>query len=238
MTDRKRYCYFFWALLASLTSFCLMCISIATNYWIISEPTKNSTIEKLASGKVYFGLLRGYKVFDSGFGTKGRDESINVVDYIKTESLYPLGLWVLILALAIIVVIFNIVSTALCLLNLLTKPFRTEQGPIGVTIVNLVSSLLTLVCVIVFVVIYSSYLSASVLTREELKKNWISDGKTSLGWSFYLLVGALMTQMTTMALAIAAAAGDFGALHDSTMGSCCCRKDFNPEVNMHDVMIY
>ena len=67
-------------------------------------------------------------MFDSGFGTKGRESAISVLSYIRDESLFPFGFWVVILILAIVVVILNISSTALCLLNLLTKPFRTAQG--------------------------------------------------------------------------------------------------------------
>ena len=67
-------------------------------------------------------------MFDSGFGTKGRESAISVLAYIREENLFPFALWVVVVVVAVVVVVLNISSTALCLLNLLTKPFRTSQG--------------------------------------------------------------------------------------------------------------
>ena len=65
--SRKRLCYFFWGLFTSFTSFCLICVSLATNYWVQSEPTKNSTLQVQGpsanggKGFIHFGLFRVQK---------------------------------------------------------------------------------------------------------------------------------------------------------------------------------
>lgn len=249
--SRKRICYFLFGLISSVVSFCLICVSLATNYWVQSEPYKNSSVQDISAitkgkGFLHFGLFRGSKVFDSGFGTKDRDSPISVLTYINEEALFPFALWIIIILIAVVVVILNISSTALCLLNLLTKPFRTEQGPIGVCLINIVSLLLTLLCVGLSVGVFAGWLSQNVLTKTERSKFWLSVGETRLQWSFWLLPAAAAAQLISLLCAAAAgglcAAGGGENGGESELKLCCCcgcgRKDRDAAVNMHDVMIY
>ena len=59
---RKRFCYFLLGFLMSFVSFCLICVSLATNYWVQSIPYKNSTLYGPSANKgkgfIHFGLFR------------------------------------------------------------------------------------------------------------------------------------------------------------------------------------
>ena len=75
--SRKRICYFLFGLISSVVSFCLICVSLATNYWVQSEPYKNSSVQDISAitkgkGFLHFGLFR---VSESCW--TGMDQTIN-----------------------------------------------------------------------------------------------------------------------------------------------------------------
>ena len=119
---------------------------------------------------------------------------------------------------------------------LLLRPL-ISSGPIGICLINVISLLLTIVTIALYAAIFTGWLSKNVLTQVERDKLWLSGGDaTSLQWSFWLLPAAGAAQLLAL-IFVAVAAKDEGA-GDHARRCCCFKNDENPDVNMHDVMIY
>ena len=109
----------------------------------------------------------------------------------------------------------------------------------------MVSLLLTIILIALYLAVFAAWLSQDILTKVERDKFWISKDVTFLQWSFWLLPAAAAAQLLALVAVAAAAGGVCGAAEGNDaaeMKFCCCcccgKKDYNAEVNMHDVMIY
>ncbi|XP_064603651.1 clarin-3-like isoform X2 [Liolophura sinensis] len=165
----------------------LITAALATDYWVVSQPTlelKNET----NTGSVNFGLFHGNQNLNY---LGARPKEIWVKDYALTYGMFDYGLWVGTIVMAALGIAWGLIAFGFGCFNVLSHPIETITGPVGLYVWNAIAAFFTLLCVILYTVLYYQDLKVNILLEVDLENQWVSKGTTP-GYSFWLVVGATL----------------------------------------------
>ncbi|CAJ0609684.1 unnamed protein product [Cylicocyclus nassatus] len=180
----------FLALIFYLVSLSLVVCSLFTEHWVVSNVTYENRVSTKQS-KVNSGLLSGIRQIDWGFGV--RYMPFSVLSEIQDDvSFYSRILWIFILFFIAIGILWISVGIITSLLSSFNAKENTIAGPIGTYLWSSLALLsLTASCVI-FYIQYHSTMQGSLLTPEQVQAGYSTKGQVKLGFSFYMMLGAIV----------------------------------------------
>ncbi|XP_013783839.1 clarin-2-like [Limulus polyphemus] len=182
------------------TSLAFLAASFATQSWIEAEPIRtgfnlNSTSlegdDKKFVGKINFGLFKGEKILDYGFGP--RKSQI----WIKTElqenpTLMKFGLWLFTIICVALSMLFGLVGAVFAVINTVIVPVELITGMMGLYLWNCIGAITSLAAILSWVAQYYLKLQKNVMTEEEIRVQWTSEGQARFGSSFWFVIVALI----------------------------------------------
>ncbi|XP_067136624.1 clarin-3-like isoform X2 [Centruroides vittatus] len=173
----------------------LLSVSLATEEWLNSKPiierdVINRTSVRKFEGELHFGLFSGKKNLNFGFGD--RLSNIIIKTILKEDPpMIIYGLWLFTVLSVALSMLFGLVGAIFAVINSVTTPVELITGILGLYLWNGMGALFSLGAVISWILQFYLKLSKNVMTKEELKLKWNSDGRSSFGYSFILVIVAL-----------------------------------------------
>ncbi|KAL7635423.1 UNVERIFIED_CONTAM: hypothetical protein RMT77_014492 [Armadillidium vulgare] len=180
----------------------LMAASLGTQFWfqadaVQKDSTTNFTrIRPEASGTIHFGLFKGQKNLNWGIG-----ERLNKfdVDGKMVSEVMSYELWVATISLLCGALLFAVVGSIFAVINTATTPIEVITGVPGLYIWNGCAAVLGLACVTCWGVQYTLYLTSNVLVEDSVQ-GWTTKGKQHLGYSYWLVVVAVVIHIANCIL--------------------------------------
>lgn len=176
----------------------LLLVSLTTNYWVQASPKRNNTSESF--GYVNFGLFFGNRDLNVGYGD--RNQAVNVYTFITSEEdIMSFWLW-LVTALG---TGFGLLSCAIAAIASVIKAASAskKRGTMVLLFVSNISSASSqIIAFICWVIQFYQYLTHNVLPKEKQKDKWYSKGTASFGFSFYMLVLAILVVFMNVVILI------------------------------------
>lgn len=138
------------------------------------------------------------------FTSKSREEGENelldilqmnatVKDTLKNDpSLMIYGLWLFTILSVGLSMLFGLVGGIFAIVNSVTTPVEAIVGILGLYLWNGMGALFSLTAIISWVVQYYLKLKVNIMSKEELTFDWDSKDRTNFGYSFYLVIVALV----------------------------------------------
>lgn len=122
-----------------------------------------------------------------------RGEAIN-------ESLMLFSLWVVTVASMALAGMFSFVGAVFSIANLFRASVEVVTGILGLYLWSGCSALFSIVALLSWLVHYFTKFRKNVMTVEELQQHWISEYRSCMGYSFYLVVGAFLLILLNLGL--------------------------------------
>lgn len=142
-----------------------------------------------STGHVNFGLFKGQKNLNVGFG-----ERISYFEVNGKDGLLSQGLWAGTIGCLAGGLLFSAVGAVFAIINTATSPVEAITGIPGLYIWNAVAALCELIAVILWSVQHSTRLNHNVLLIDS-KQGWTTEGNEKLGFSFWLMVVAIVAHI-------------------------------------------
>ncbi|XP_014673539.1 PREDICTED: clarin-3-like isoform X1 [Priapulus caudatus] len=103
-------------------------------------------------------------------------------------GLFSRGLFVSLMIFASLALILGMVSAIFGLINVVTKPIETINGPLGLFIWNGLGFTFSLTTTLMYVWLFEKYLSVNYLPEKIINYEYYTADETWLDWSFYLTI--------------------------------------------------
>lgn len=198
MSDSFQRNVIFATLLLSIFCGSLVCTSLVTNHWIESSPWRKLNPFE-SSGHINFGLLYGRKELNVAFGL--RPYNITVSDMIqRNPKLMSWSLWCITLVSTCIALISTGFAAFLSIINLVTTPGTKIFSYFGIFLINCVSFFMCLTSSCTWFIQFYAKLYKNVLPKEDIDNFWTSNGRSALGFSFWLIVIASLIHLVNILL--------------------------------------
>lgn len=178
----------------------LMAAAMSTKFWLEAEavqkrlnPDKTLEVRPNSTGHVNFGLFKGRKALNVGFGMRLHPfdvESAVFMDY---------GLWVGTIACLSLGMMFAVVGALFAVINTATTPVEAITGVPGLYVWNTLAALFNLICVILWAVQFHENLTKNVLLYDA-SNGWTTEGMEVFGYSFWLVVVAIFVHVANIAI--------------------------------------
>ncbi|KAG9509603.1 Protein cornichon-like 4, partial [Fragariocoptes setiger] len=141
-------------------------------------------------GEVNFGLFRGLKILNYGFGNR-------VSEFTANSESNPINfaLWITTISSIALSILFAFIGAISALINFAKAPRKCLIGPLSLIVWNASIALLLLTTLIYWMVEYFSRLQRNVLTQDEIYNGWTSDGRSQFGFSYHLMAIALVISL-------------------------------------------
>ncbi|KAF2350744.1 hypothetical protein FHG87_018500 [Trinorchestia longiramus] len=123
-----------------------------------------------------------------------RDADNQTNEVADTEGLMSEGLWVGTIACLSGGLLFALVGAIFAIVNTATTPVEAITGVTGLYVWNGLAAGCELVAVILWSVMYNTRLSSNVLV-EQSNEGWTTEGNEVLGYSFWLVVAAIIVHI-------------------------------------------
>ncbi|CAG0923568.1 unnamed protein product [Notodromas monacha] len=180
--------------------------ALATKYWVVSEARRrfdNGTLDFSSDGKVNFGLFRGKKELNYGYGT--RVSFINVASLIVDEGEFMVwGLWIATLTCMAGAILFSSLGAFFAVVNTATNPINALPGTLGLYVWNCAAFVLNVCVILTWVAQYKSKLYDNVMDRMDRSHQWTSRNMATLGYSVWLILGAALVHAINVGVIISA----------------------------------
>ncbi|KAJ8317530.1 hypothetical protein KUTeg_005434 [Tegillarca granosa] len=187
----------------------LIVASFATDNWISANAVKtnntndNSTVNqndgtKKFSANITFGLFRGRKLINYGFGA--REQLLDVREEAYNFGLFSFGLWVATIICGALGIVWGLIHVAFAVFNVVAKPIETITGPFGLYVWNGLAFLFTLLAMVLYLVLYFGQYKKNVLSAEDVSQQYTSEDRAYLDFSFYFVVGAVVAFVVNFVL--------------------------------------
>ncbi|XP_014673540.1 PREDICTED: clarin-3-like isoform X2 [Priapulus caudatus] len=203
VTSRKkqRACIFT-TIILSLVAVAVLATAIGTENWITSKPERieitspnttstngNATgdppVEK-EKGAMRLGLFRAVGTLTRS-PLQPKHVQLNSVNP-QEVGLFSRGLFVSLMIFASLALILGMVSAIFGLINVVTKPIETINGPLGLFIWNGLGFTFSLTTTLMYVWLFEKYLSVNYLPEKIINYEYYTADETWLDWSFYLTI--------------------------------------------------
>ncbi|XP_012260349.1 uncharacterized protein LOC105688530 [Athalia rosae] len=198
MTSMFRRGTIFATFFLSLLGGGLVCAALVTQHWVEARPWRTPNPRESA-GRVNLGLLQGKKELNVAYGW--RTYHVSVPHMIKQDpTVMTWGLWAGTLGTTASALVAAALAALLAVLNTATTPRAQILSVPGVYLINILALLLCLASTGTWLVQYYTNLYFNVLPKEDIDNMWTSEGSAELGYSFWLVVGAGVVHLISIAL--------------------------------------
>ncbi|XP_023239742.1 clarin-3-like isoform X2 [Centruroides sculpturatus] len=163
-----------------------------SNIIIKCFPSKNacSFVEK--SNRNQFSRSSSDLKFENLNNTDIKGNNNTVKTILKEDPpMIIYGLWLFTVLSVALSMLFGLVGAIFAVINSVTTPVELITGILGLYLWNGMGALFSLGAVISWILQFYLKLNKNVMTKEELKLKWNSDGRSSFGYSFILVIVAL-----------------------------------------------
>ncbi|NXK52739.1 CLRN3 protein, partial [Chauna torquata] len=163
MPTREKMLMFGAAFLTSVSSFVIICVVLGTQRWMGSKVDFSGT-NSTVSVSLTYGLFRGTcaQLIDSGLQVS--ETSFQVTEALNSTETQSIN--IAIIVLLVLSLISSFLSSGLTCSNVMSNPYQTFLGPIGVYTWNAIGGFFTLVVMILFAVnVEGNDLSVELATK-------------------------------------------------------------------------
>lgn len=140
-----------------------------------------------------------YVFMRQGFDAKDKLQDL-IKDYKNSTAssghervdfgLFSFPLWVCVVIALSLSIVMGLVTLGFSIFNVFGRPIETITGPIGLYLWNFLALFFTVVTLALFGALFGFELSKNFLMFDDVKIGWVSEGRTYLSYSFYLVLGA------------------------------------------------
>ncbi|XP_054714886.1 uncharacterized protein LOC129224458 [Uloborus diversus] len=119
-----------------------------------------------------------------------KSSSVNSTDELDSfnYSLPSFSVWILTVSSLSLAAMFAITGGAFSVINAIRNSTELVFGFVGILIWNGLGAVCTLVSIFSWIVQYLTKFRKNVLTKEELDQHWVSEYRSAVGLSFYMVV--------------------------------------------------
>jgi len=184
---RQRSVIFCTFLLACL-GLALLAGSLGTRYWIVAQAEIESNNK--STGFIHFGLFKGTKKLNHGFGE--RFHPMNIMEILYRERTFMVKeLYVATIVCICASMLFAILAAISAVVNTASTPSEPVCHFPGMIAWNVIAALSSFASLLTWIVQYFVKLRENVLIREDRTEGrWTTSGKANIGHSFWLVVVA------------------------------------------------
>eukprot|EP00096_Caligus_rogercresseyi_P003862 TRINITY_DN1764_c0_g1_i3.p1 TRINITY_DN1764_c0_g1~~TRINITY_DN1764_c0_g1_i3.p1 ORF type:complete len:228 (-),score=77.05 TRINITY_DN1764_c0_g1_i3:961-1644(-) len=180
--------FIFLTFLSSCLAISLLGASLGTKHWVESQVYREANSK--AYGHVHFGLFRGARKLNHGFGERNYPMDISDIMFHEQQFMNR-DLYVSTVAMVVGAILFGGLSAILSLLNTASDPREAVCHFPGLIVLNILAVLCSLAGIGTWVAQFFTRLKYNVLIREDiLKGGWKSEGFAVFGHSFWFVVVA------------------------------------------------
>ncbi|XP_012283953.1 uncharacterized protein LOC105701632 [Orussus abietinus] len=198
MTSMFRRGTIFATFFLSLLGGGLVCAALVTQHWVEARPWRTPNPQESA-GRVQLGLLQGKKELNVAYGW--RTYHVSVVKMIREDpTVMSWSLWIGTLVMTFAALVAAALAALLAVLNTATSPRTKIFAVPGIYLMNLIALLLCITSTGTWLAQYYTKLYTNVLPKEDIDNMWTSEGSAELGYSFWLVVGAAVVHLISIAL--------------------------------------
>ncbi|CAB4069102.1 CLRN [Lepeophtheirus salmonis] len=168
--------------LSSCLAISLLGASLGTDNWVESKVYREANVK--AYGYVHFGLFKGARQLNHGFGERNYPMDISDIMFHEQKFMNR-DLYVTTVAMLIGGIFFGGLTVILSLLNTASDPREAVCHFPGLIALNSLAAICSLTGIATWVAQFSVRLKTNVLIREDtIKGGWSSEGLSFLGHSF------------------------------------------------------
>lgn len=178
----------------------LVAAAMSTKFWLEAEaiqlrhgPDNTPEVRPNSTGHVNFGLFKGRKSLNVGFGTR-----LHLFDVVP-DDLMDYGLWVGTIVCLSLGLLMAVVGALFAVINTATTPVEAITGVPGLYLWNGLAALFDMICVILWAVQFHTHLSKNVLLYDR-DNGWTTEGLEVFGYSFWLVVVAIFVHVANIAI--------------------------------------
>ncbi|XP_042217139.1 clarin-3-like [Homarus americanus] len=178
----------------------LMAAAMSTKFWLEAEaiqrrinPDNRIEVRPNSTGHVNFGLFKGRKSLNVGFGTRLHPFDVDHAEFMDY------GLWVGTVACLGLGMVFAVVGALFAVINTATTPVEAITGVPGLYLWNALAALFNLICVILWAVQFHKHLTNNVLLYDAAD-GWTTAGQESFGYSYWLVVVAIFVHVVNIGI--------------------------------------
>jgi len=184
---RQRSVIFCTFLLACL-GLALLAGSLGTRYWIVAQAEIESNNK--STGFIHFGLFKGTKKLNHGFGE--RFHPMDIMEILYRERTFMVKeLYVATIVCICASMLFAILAAISAVVNTASTPSEPVCHFPGMIAWNVIAALSSFASLLTWIVQYFVKLRENVLIREDRTEGrWTTSGKANIGHSFWLVVVA------------------------------------------------
>ncbi|KAL1449857.1 hypothetical protein WDU94_002329 [Cyamophila willieti] len=169
----------------SCLSIALLAAALGTKYWVTAS-AKRTSYPNESDGRVHFGLFQGERSLNVGIGW--RHYQFSVLDILKAEPEFiSQSLWTCLVLFLVLSILLDTLNAIVSLINTTTTPISSLAGIPGLYVYNLIVVLLESITIGLWVYQFSHSLQRNVMIQEDRKNSWSSQGRASLGYSFWFV---------------------------------------------------
>ncbi|NXA50979.1 CLRN3 protein, partial [Nothocercus julius] len=198
MPSRQKTLLFTCAFCTSVGSFALLCVVLATRSWVTSDiqfSGANSSVTVTLT--VTYGLFQGVCEQTVAGGLQISESSFQVADTLENAETKATN--VAIIVLLVLALLSSLLSAGFTGTNVVSNPYQTFLGPIGVYTWNVINGILTLLVLILFAVnIESNGLSVELAEICHAIPTTYMNSKNMYGYSYWIMLLIIFLNIATI----------------------------------------
>lgn len=121
-------------------------------------------------------------------------------EYDRDAAFIDFRLWLATIIFLSLAILFGVVGAGFALLNALTTPIECITGVRGLYVWNTIAAVFNLICIIMWVLLYYTKFKDNVMSSQELQYGWTSKDHSSFGYSFWIVVGAMLLYILNLVI--------------------------------------
>lgn len=171
----------------------LLSAAFGTKYWTVAT-AKNTHNPAKSNGKINVGLFEAEKSLNIGYGL--RTYHVNVLELLQVEPDFLIyGLWFGTFASLSVSLLLSVICAIFAVINIATRPVGALTGIPGLYLWNTLAVLFEICAVSCWTFQFYHKLQYNMLSRDDRKLSWTSDGMAHLGHSFWFVIASAIIQI-------------------------------------------
>ncbi|NXA34603.1 CLRN3 protein, partial [Eudromia elegans] len=196
MPSREKTLLFGGAFCTSAGSFVLLCVVLATRSWVTSDILFSGGNSSVTVTLTY-GLFQGTCEQTVGGGLQISETPLQVANTLKNTKTKAMN--VAIIVLLVLALLSSLLSAGFTGMNVVSNPYQTFLGPIGVYTWNVINGILTLLVLILFAVNIESYgLSVELAEVCYAIPTIHMNSKNTYGYSYWIMLLIIFLNIATI----------------------------------------
>ncbi|KGL78862.1 Clarin-3 [Tinamus guttatus] len=196
MPSREKTLLFAGAFCTSAGSFVLLCVVLATRSWVTSD-IRFSQANSSVTVTVTYGLFQGTCEQTVTGGLQISESPLQVTETLKNAETRATN--VAIIVLLVLALLSSLLSAGFTGMNVVSNPYQTFLGPIGVYTWNVINGILTLLVLILFAVnIERNRLSVELAEVCYTIPTTYMNSKNTYGYSYWIMLLIIFLNIATI----------------------------------------